>query len=150
MRNSLSFDLDQGSVVRLKQDLQNQLQQLEPSHQRALYSAIGRYLQQTINRRLDSQQDAQGRKFLRRKHLKWDGQPRPAKMLQGMKNPHLSITNNQVSVGYRGGKAALAKWHNEGKAGSDGKRRPQRQWLDLSPGDIRHIQTLINQHLSST
>lgn len=149
MRAPLDFDFQAGGVVRLTNDLQAQLDSLSDSHQQPIYQDIARYLQQTLNRRLDTQTDAADRPFLRRKHTVWDGKTRPKKMLLGMKKAKLIIEGNQVSLGYSGGKAALAKWHNAGKIGSDGQRRPRRQWLDLSKNNIQAINKIIIRHLSS-
>lgn len=150
MRPSLGFEFNDGGMVRLPQDIQTKLDNLNDLHTSELGRKIAKYIQTSIERRLVLQRDSNGRSFLRRKHLKWNGKTRKSSMLQGMKHTHITLENGKISVGYKGGRAALAKWHNEGKSGSDGKQRPRRQWLNLSKADTKAINKLITSHLSST
>lgn len=149
MRAPLDFDFQAGGVVRLTNDLQAQLDSLSDSHQQPIYQDIARYLQQTINRRIDNQVDPKDRPWLPRKHRYWNGKKRPLKMLLGMKRTQINIKDGQVSVGYEGMRGVIAGWHNNGTIGSDGKRRAPRQWLDLSKNDIQTINKIIIRHLSS-
>lgn len=141
------FSLQDNGIYRLPTDLEQQLQMLDPNH--PLLLAIGQYLQIAHQRRLDLQRNVQGGKFRLRQVIRWNGKAKPARMFGGMGKLEISRQHHQVQVGYSGGRGVLARWHNEGQQGSDGKRRPQRQWMGVNAVDRWMIDRLIRRHLSS-
>ena len=141
------FEFRDQNVAHLPADLQAHLHRL--GDDQALLTQIGAYLQKSHRRRVSLQQTVEGGKFPPRKVTVWKGKKKPPKMLQGMRQIQRIVTEQQVEVGYSGGRAALARWHNEGQVGSDGMRRTQRNWFGIGITDRKAIDNIITQHLSS-
>lgn len=55
----------------------------------------------------------------------------------------------EIATGYSGFAGTLASWHNEGKVGTDGQRRPRRNWFGINVADRIMINQIIQRHLSS-
>jgi hypothetical protein len=147
MRPALGFELQDAGILKLPADLQQHLNALAIDD--PMLVEIGNYLKKAHIRRLTLQRTVDNGFFQRRKVTAWNGKKKPKKMLQGMRKMEITITANQVEVGYSGGRAALARWHNEGQPGSDGKTRPRRNWFGLSAVNRLQIDKIITKHLSS-
>lgn len=147
MRTSIGFELNADGILKLPADLQQHLNGMAIDS--PLLQEIGQYLQKSHTRRLTLQRTVDNGFFTRRKVTVWDGKPKPKKMLQGMRKLQIAVSAGQVEVGYSGGRAALARWHNEGQIGNDGKTRPRRNWFGLSAPNRQEIDRIITKHLSS-
>ena len=143
----MQFEFQDSGIFRFPADLQAQLDRLDDNH--PLLLEIGNYLQKSHHRRVSLQRTVDGGAFRPRKVKIWKGKKKPNKMLQGMHRIQIALANDQVEIGYSGSRAALARWHNEGQVGSDGKSRPRRNWFGIGINDRKAIDRIIEKHLSS-
>lgn len=151
MLPALSFELKGRQWLTLSKTIQAKLNDLSSVQMNAIKQEIASYLQQSVKRRLRLQRQVSGSAFKQRSAHTFD-RSKSRKMLQGlMKSRFLKveIKQGQVSVGYFGGIGYLARWHNEGKRGNDGKRRPQREWLGFSYQDQQKIQQIFEKYLGN-